>query len=152
MIHDTLHKFGYPDNLVRDYEHWAVLLRPKQITLGSLVLISKSKDTEFSALSAAAIQEMGIILKHIEGALSAFTNYQKINYLTLMMVDPHVHTHILPRYEGSQSFEGIEFPDTAWPGPPNITAARPCPDAVFSAILAKIKAHFDTYIDTHNNI
>ena len=39
MPHETLLKFNYPNTLLREYQHWAVLLRPKQVTVGSLVLI-----------------------------------------------------------------------------------------------------------------
>ena len=34
----TMQKFGYPDTLIAEYDHWVVLLRPSQVTLGSLVL------------------------------------------------------------------------------------------------------------------
>ena len=42
MTNETMRKFGYPDTLIREYEHWVVLLRPAQVTLGSLVLAAKS--------------------------------------------------------------------------------------------------------------
>ena len=42
MINDTIKKFGYPATLVKDYDHWVVLLRPAQVTLGSLVVAAKS--------------------------------------------------------------------------------------------------------------
>src|SRR3546814_2464599 len=35
-MNDTILKFGYPATLIREYEHWVVLLRPAQLTLGSL--------------------------------------------------------------------------------------------------------------------
>ena len=33
------------------------------------------------------------------------------NYLMLMMVDPHVHFHVIPRYAAPQRFEDVDFPD-----------------------------------------
>ena len=45
----------------------------------------------------------------IERALRATFDHQKINYLALMMVDPHVHFHVIPRYSGSREFEGSTF-------------------------------------------
>jgi diadenosine tetraphosphate (Ap4A) HIT family hydrolase len=48
----------------------------------------------------------------------------KINYLMLMMVDPHVHFHVLPRYEGDRSHGGIEVVDAGWPGPARRWARR----------------------------
>ncbi len=37
-MNETIQRFGYPATLVAEYEHWLVLLRPAQATLGSLVL------------------------------------------------------------------------------------------------------------------
>src|SRR6187402_2869398 len=98
----TIEKFGYPATLIRDYRHWVVLLRPAQPTLGSLVLAAKSDATAFGALPAEAHAELATITAEIETALAAAIGYQKLNYLMLMMVDPHVHFHVIPRYEGER--------------------------------------------------
>ena len=45
MANPTMIKFGYPDTLVREWDHWVVLLRPAQVTLGSLVLAARSDAT-----------------------------------------------------------------------------------------------------------
>ena len=37
----TLKKFNYPDNLLKTYKYWNLLLRPEQATLGAMVLICK---------------------------------------------------------------------------------------------------------------
>src|SRR3546814_2888106 len=34
-MNETIRKFGYPATLIREYDHWVVLLRPAQLTLGS---------------------------------------------------------------------------------------------------------------------
>ena len=36
-INSTIEKFGYPSTLLRDYRHWVLLLRPAQVTAGSLI-------------------------------------------------------------------------------------------------------------------
>jgi diadenosine tetraphosphate (Ap4A) HIT family hydrolase len=41
----------------------------------------------------------------------------------LMMVDPNVHFHVIPRYAGSRSLGGIAFADSGWPGPPDLKSA-----------------------------
>ena len=38
----------------------------------------------------------------------------------LMMIDPDVHFHVIPRYAKSRNFEGIEFMDSGLPGAPNL--------------------------------
>src|SRR3546814_8802529 len=54
----TMTKFGYPETLVRDYAHWAVLLRPQQATLGALVLACKDAAHAFGDISAEAFAEL----------------------------------------------------------------------------------------------
>jgi diadenosine tetraphosphate (Ap4A) HIT family hydrolase len=50
-------------------------------------------------------------------------DYQKINYLMLMMVDPDVHFHVIPRYEGNREMDGVTVSDVGWPGPPRLDQA-----------------------------
>lgn len=120
----TTHKFGYPDTLIAEYDHWLVLLRPAQPTAGSLVLAAKSDATAFGALDPAAYTELGKVTAAIEAALKEAVQYERINYLMLMMVDPHVHCHVIPRYERLRMLGGIGIEDSGWPGPPNLAAAR----------------------------
>ena len=54
MTNETMLKFGYPGSLIREYEHWAVMLRPAQVTLGSLVLAARSDATAFGQLPPGA--------------------------------------------------------------------------------------------------
>ena len=124
MTNETMRRFGYPETLVREYDHWVVLLRPAQVTLGSLVLAAKSNATAFGQLPPEAYAELATVTKDIEATLTKEVSYQRINYLMLMMVDPHVHFHIFPRYEGSRSFEGAEVEDRGWPGPPDLKSAQ----------------------------
>jgi diadenosine tetraphosphate (Ap4A) HIT family hydrolase len=117
-MNDTIQRFGHPATLVADYAHWVVLLRPAQPTLGSLILAAKGDAQSFAELTPAAFAELGIAVGDIEAALREQVRFAKINYLMLMMVDPHVHFHILPRYEGERQAEGLSIADTGWPGLP----------------------------------
>ena len=124
MANDTMLKFGYPNSLIREYEHWAVLLRPAQVTLGSLILAAKSDVTAFGHLPAGAHAELATITKEIEATLLAEVAYEKINYLMLMMIDPNVHFHIFPRYAGARTLQGVTLQDVGWPGPPDLKSSR----------------------------
>lgn len=138
MANQTMVKFGYPDSLIHEYDHWVVLLRPAQATLGSLVLASKSDATAFGQLPSGAHAELAAVTKDLEAALFTETGYEKINYLMLMMVDPHVHFHIFPRYEGTRSLDGLTIEDAGWPGPPDLKSAVAVETDVFERLRARI--------------
>jgi diadenosine tetraphosphate (Ap4A) HIT family hydrolase len=38
----------------------------------------------------------------------------------LMMVDPNVHLHVLPRYSGTRRWGDVDFPDAGWPKAPQL--------------------------------
>jgi len=140
MTHETLKTFGYPQTLVHEYEHWCVLLRPAQVTLGSLVMICKQDVTQFSDISAGAFAEMKQVTGDIEANLVQFRQWQKINYLMLMMVDPHVHFHVIPRYSSDQSFEGTVYKDGGWPAVPQLGEAIKPEANEFEKLLETLKA------------
>ena len=129
-MNPTVEKFGYPASLIREYDHWVVLLRPAQVTLGSLVLAAKSGASAYSALPPEAFTEQGRVVADIEAALQSFCAFEKINYLMLMMVDREVHFHVFPRYSAARTVDGIDFPDHGWPGPPDLKSAIALPEPV----------------------
>ncbi|MEC3950041.1 HIT family protein [Sphingobium sp. HWE2-09] len=122
-MNNTIEKFGYPATLIADFDHWVVLLRPAQPTLGSLILAAKSDATAFGDLPVEAHTELKTVTATIEAALTRAVDYAKINYLMLMMVDPHVHFHVIPRYGGTRSGGGVTVPDAGWPGQPDLGQA-----------------------------
>ena len=142
MTNDTLIKFGLPATLIADYKDWCVLLRPAQVTLGSLVLGAKGDWREFSQLPPQAFAELGHVIKSIESGLKSFNPYDKINYLMLMMVDPHVHFHVIPRYAAVQRFEGFEFPDGGWPAAPKLAEAIALSPDMTTRIRDAVRAHW----------
>ena len=142
MTNQTAIRFGYPQTLIREYEHWLVLLREPQATLGSLVLCAKSEATEFSALSTQAYAEMGPVVGEIEHALKAAFAYDRINYLMLMMVDPNVHFHVIPRYSEAASACGLTIPDPGWPALPQLGEARELTSAQREALITHISKYW----------
>ena len=138
MANQTMLKFGYPDSLIREFEHWVVLLRPGQVTFGSLVLAAKSDATAFGNLPLAAHSELAAVTAQIEATLRAEVQFERINYLMLMMVDPHVHFHVFPRYEGSRNFEELSIADSGWPGLPDLKSATELPAETFGRIRDRL--------------
>jgi diadenosine tetraphosphate (Ap4A) HIT family hydrolase len=141
----TLQNFGYPQSLLKDYAHWCILMRPSQATLGALVLASKHEATSLGTLPAAAHAELKNCTTDIEHALQKFRTYDKINYLALMMVDPHVHFHVLPRYASAQTFDAIVFSDPGWPTMPDLKSAPTLSDATKAKLYASL---LDAFAET----
>src|SRR5262245_37725796 len=142
MSNSTLVKFGLPATLIADYKQWVVLLRPAQVTLGSLILGAKGDFRAFSQIPPQAFAELAHVTHCIETALRNFSTYDKINYLMLMMVDPHVHFHVVPRYAQSRRFEDVDFPDAGWPGQPNLAAATTLPAEQQMRLRDAIRGHW----------
>ena len=138
----TIEKFGWPATLIAEFDHWLVLLRPAQPTLGSLVLAAKSDATAFAGLPGEAHAELKRVTGAIEAALARFTGYARLNYLMLMMVDPHVHFHVIPRYEGAREWGGVAFPDAGWPALPQLGEAVKLEPTQREALVAELKALF----------
>jgi diadenosine tetraphosphate (Ap4A) HIT family hydrolase len=142
MSNATLAKFGLPATLIADYKHWVVLLRPAQVTLGSLILGAKGDWTAFSQIPPQAFAELAHVTHCIETGLRNFSAYDKINYLMLMMVDPHVHFHVIPRYAQAQRFEDAALPDAGWPGPPDLAKAATLPAEAQARLRDAIRRHW----------
>jgi diadenosine tetraphosphate (Ap4A) HIT family hydrolase len=140
----TLQNFGYPDSCVWQDQMWAVLLRPQQVTLGALVLCTRTSARHFSELPPDAATSHASIIQRIEQALQRFRPYDKFNILTLMMVDPHVHSHVLPRYAMAQSYGGIAFADPGWPVLPDLKHATDMPVSIRTSLLHDLKTAFES--------
>lgn len=136
----TIERFGHPETLVADYDHWAVLLRPEQPTLFSLVLAAKSEATAFGDLPARAYAELAQVTARLEAALARAVQFEKLNYLMLMMVDPHVHFHVIPRYSGKRVFEALELADHGWPKAPQLSPAVSLEPALRDAMVSHLQA------------
>jgi len=137
-MNTTISKFGYPSSLLHEYRSWVVLLRPAQPTLGSLVLACKEDATSLGSVSSAAYAELSTAIADLEGALREAFDFRKINYLALMMVDPHVHFHVIPRYAEPREFEGARCEDAAWPKPPDLSSTLALTAGQMAALHARL--------------
>lgn len=114
-MNQTITTFGYPDSLIKDYKYWVMLLRPEQITVGSLVLAAKSEAKHLGELSNDEWAEFATVANEAEVMTRLAFGAEKFNYLALMMRDPNVHFHFIPRYSKPVAINGHEFVDTDWP-------------------------------------
>ena len=139
-LNDTMLKFGAPETSIHTYSTWLVLLRPAQVTLGALVLVAREPVTAFSQLSQAAFTELARVTHDIDTVLSHLFRYDKLNYLMLMMVDPHVHFHVIPRYAAIRHYAEVKFTDPGWPGPPDLGHNNQVDNAVFNQLRDELRS------------
>jgi diadenosine tetraphosphate (Ap4A) HIT family hydrolase len=135
----TARKFGDPTTRIATCGAWTVLLRPHQPTLGALVLVCEEPVRAFGDVSAAGYADLARTTRRVEAMLGAVFAHDKINYLMLMMVDPDVHFHVLPRYAQVRHFAGQAFSDPAWPNAPDLGFDHAIDAATQAALIARLK-------------
>jgi diadenosine tetraphosphate (Ap4A) HIT family hydrolase len=111
-------KFCIAELHVLDTVHWTWSVRPAQPTLGATVLSLRRPAASFGEVAA------------VERATRSAFSHDKINYLMLMMVDPHVHFHVLPRYASPRRFADLDWTDAGWPGVPSLVAEPSTPEVL----------------------
>lgn len=131
-------KFEVNRFLIKEYKYWFWFLRKEQSTLGSCILLPKNEYSSLSELTESDLLELKPIITEIENRLFSLFKYSKINYLTLMMVDPIVHTHIIPRYEKPVKYEGEYYRDKNFPYVPDLKIDL-VEDSVKQNILVDLK-------------
>jgi len=139
-VNDTLATFGYPMSALREYEHWAVLLRPQQVTIGSMVVCTVGRQTRMADMPSAAFAELESVFNGAEGALRGAFGAEKINHLMLMMVDPHVHWHVIPRYSEPRTIGSTTIADEGWPALPALGSGVELPADDRAALRATLLA------------
>ncbi len=102
-------------------DHWTWSVRPAHCTLGASVLSLNRWCDSLGGMTADEGAAFAKACNLVEGRYAATFEPAKINYLKLMMVDAHLHFHVIPRYASAQEFHGHHWSDTGWPGPPDIT-------------------------------
>lgn len=122
-------------------EHWTVLVRKSQVTIGSVVLAANRGFTSGSELTPEEAADFPQVVGRLERMLNKAFQFDKINYLCLMMVDRHYHFHVLPRYEREREFAGLRWVAIDWPKPPDVAAAAPTDIAV----LKRLRDHLASY-------
>lgn len=130
-------KFRLAELTICRYDSWTWSLRPVQCTLGASVLSLNRPCEAWGEVTAAENAELASIVADMEARLRTLFAYEKINYLMLMMVDPHVHFHVVPRYSQPKSVYGIEWLDPGWPKPPELSSG-PSDAAVLQRVCADV--------------
>jgi diadenosine tetraphosphate (Ap4A) HIT family hydrolase len=111
-------KFRVEELKVLENHSWSWSVRPGQPTLGAGILSLNRHAGKFSDVTGEEMKDLAELVGTLEGAVKRAFDHNIMNYLMLMMVDHHVHYHVIPRYQGTRSFAGKERVDNGWPALP----------------------------------
>lgn len=139
-LNDFEKKYRSNFNLIKSFNSWNWILRFNQTSFASTILYHKSNKKRLSDITEQDFNEFKFIVNFIEKTLSNKTSYDQLNYLALMMVDPIVHFHIIPRYSNSFFFNDLEFKDFSFPNPPDLSLYNHVTDSVKKNIIKYLKS------------
>ncbi len=110
--------FQLPQLVVHEAGGWRLSVRPGQITLGSMVLSAADGALDFASIHVEASKNLTASIAVAERVAKGLFGAVRINLACLMMKDPVVHFHVLPRYDAEIERYGQRWQDRDWPGPP----------------------------------
>lgn len=112
---EFMKKFNPEKNAIKEFKHWIVLLREKQVTLGAAIFVLKRDIPSFSQMTGDEAAEFPEVVAWFENKTKGLYGAEKFNYVVAMMKDNFVHYHAFPRYSSTASRYGVEWTDINWP-------------------------------------
>ena len=131
-------KFQISEMEIAKNRSWTWSLRPVQATVGAGILSLNRYAESMSSLSSIEGEDLVSMMRTIETTLKQVFNYQKMNYMMLMMVDPHIHFHVIPRYSEVINFGGLDWKDNGWPALPRLDDNK---DSASREVLIQLRNH-----------
>ena len=137
-------KFRVEELIVLENRSWSWSVRPGQPTLGAGILSLNRHAGKFSYVTGEEMKDLAELVGTLEEAIERAFDHNIMNYLMLMMVDHHVHYHVIPRYEETRSFAGKEWVDNGWPALPLIGDIQHADDpGLLHVIQDRLKSKLD---------
>ena len=107
--------FKPQDTLIKEFEHWVILLRSEQITLGDCIFVLKRNIPSFGDMTKEEGAEVAEAIQWYEKRCTELFGAVKFNYIAAMMRDNFVHFHAFPRYSASVDLFDRTWEDERWP-------------------------------------
>jgi diadenosine tetraphosphate (Ap4A) HIT family hydrolase len=92
-------------------QYWTVVLNENQTLLGRCYFALNRHETDALATTMEEQAELFDLMRDVKTALDALFSPNHYNYVMLMNTEPHVHSHIVPRYSSERVFSGEVFVD-----------------------------------------
>jgi len=110
-------KFRLNELSIYQNKFFIVALREIQKTPFSLILSVKKEIYRHSELTKEEFKSFQEAIIFIEDFCYNTIGASKVNFISLMMVDPILHYHIFPRFNNSINLNGIDLEDVYYPKP-----------------------------------
>lgn len=110
-------KFAPGESIVKRYEHWNVVVRGRQETLGDVTFVLVRKVESLGDVTPEEMAELPSAVRWFEDTAKALFEPDRIDYAVLLDRDPNVHLDAFPRYAGSVERYGRTWTDSAYPEP-----------------------------------
>jgi len=117
LVQEFADKYRVQDLVIFENDCWSVSLRPEQKTPFSLFISIKDEVFRMSDLSIEQHRGLQECYVYVESLVFLKLKATKINYYSLMMVDPIVHFHVFPRFESSVRLDNKVIHDVYYPKP-----------------------------------
>lgn len=113
-------KFRLDELCLYQNEFFVVALREIQKTPFSLILSAKKEIYRHSELTVEEFKLFQEAIVYVEDFCYTMVGATKINFVSLMMVDPILHYHIFPRFKDGIQVNGHDLVDIYYPKPVDI--------------------------------
>ena len=111
----TLATITYEDLVILEGEFWRVFLHGQSpYYLGRMYIWLRRDLIDLMDISTEERDELFAIGQKLKNALTKLSNPGLFNYTALGNETPHVHVHLIPRYDSVREFDGITFRDDQW--------------------------------------
>ena len=114
---EFMNKFKPNELCIKEFNYWIVVLRQKQLTLGSAVILLKREVSNVGDVLDYEFAEFPKVISWYENKCKELFNPEKFNYVAAMMKDNYVHFHAFPRYSIAKQFKETVWQDLYWPKP-----------------------------------
>lgn len=108
---EFMKKFRPEELCIKEFEHWIVCVREKQVTLGDVVILLKRQTENVGCMLPEEGAEFPKVINWYEKLCKEKFGAIKFNYMIMMMHDPFVHYHAFPRYDKKIELFNIDWED-----------------------------------------
>ncbi len=132
---EFLQKFRPDVNTIKEFEHWIVCIRAKQVTIGAAIIALKRQCPSIGEMTEEEAIEYPKVIKWYEELCKDKFGAVRFNYMAVMMKDCIVHYHAFPRYDKEIELFDLTWKDFDWPYVVNIRVGDPYDQEILAKVI-----------------